>query len=205
MDGSHAGADDRKTLRDPESNFCTYQFNAHNNQKHPFTFLQNMSSRTPSQFLYIPAMHRVQKDEDEQHNIQVPGSFNIFRILRWDTKKCFFSHNNSFPSVILYIMYIWERHQSPKKISKSCRCKGERRNIELYESLREFWIYPGITSEPANFGEILTQEASKEVVSILAKHEALSETDITKLRISFSISFKNVIVFFFYHMHNINA
>ena len=85
VDGSQAGADDRKTLRDPESHFCTYLFNAHNKQKHPFTFLQNMSSRTPSHFLYIPDMQRVQKDEDEQHNIQAPGSFNIFRILRWDT------------------------------------------------------------------------------------------------------------------------
>ena len=114
--------------------------------------------------------------------------------MRWDTKKWLIFHNHSFPSGILYIMYIWKKHQSPKNISKRCHCKGERRNIELYESLREFWIYPGITSEPANFGEILTQEVPKEVVSFLAKHEALSETDITKLRISFSTSFKNIIV-----------
>ena len=111
-------------------------------------------------------------------------------------------HYHSFPSWILYIMYIWERHQSPKKISKSCRCKGERRYIELYESLREFCIYPGITSEPANFGEILTQEVPKEVVSFLAKHEALSETDITKLRISFSTSFINIIVHLLSHVQS---
>ena len=87
----------------------------------------------------------------------------------------------------------WRRQWRQWQLS-GMRCKGERRYIELYESLREFWIYPGITSEPANFGEILTQEVPKEVVSFLAKHEALSETDITKLRISFSTSFKNIIV-----------
>ena len=119
-------------------------------------------------------------------------------------------HNYSFQSWVLYIMYIWERHQSLKKCSKSCHCKGERRYIELYESLREFWIYPGITSEPANFGEILTQEVPKEVVSFLAKHEALSETDITKLRISFSVSFKIFLCFFSFitctiSMHNPNV
>ena len=60
-------------------------------------------------------------------------------------------------------------------------CKGYILcNIELQDSFCEFWIHLGITFEPANFGEILTKEVPKEVVSYLARGKEISKISSTK-------------------------